>query len=156
LSIFAWITFALCAGAVVLRYSTTGDTRFLIYAIPGLILLIAIPMTLGWMSRKSYAKAEVGYDEQARRYKIGQIAESTRGRAIRISGMVEKVSFRWLNRPHFQVKDDTGAIRVILFTSPAAYIRKGDRVEVLGMVMKNIFDRRGQAVSAVSIRKTGS
>lgn len=155
MSIFAWITFALCAGAVLLRYSMTGDTRFLIYAIPGLILLIAIPMALGWMSRKSYAKAEVGYDEQARRYKIGQIAESARGRAVRIAGTVEKVSFRWLNRPHFQVRDDTGAIRVILFTSPAEYIRKGDRVEVLGMVMKNIFDRRGQAVSAVRIQKTG-
>ena len=112
-------------------------------------------MALGWMSRKSFARAEVGYDEQARRYKIGQIAESTRGRAVRIAGTVEKVSFRWLNRPHFQVKDDTGAIRVILFTSPAEYIRKGDRVDVLGMVMKNIFDRRGQAVSAVSIKKTG-
>jgi hypothetical protein len=154
LSIFAWIAFALSAGAVLLRYLMTGDTRFLIYAIPGLILLIAIPMALGWMSRKSYAKAEVGYDEQARRYKIGQIAESARGRAVQIAGTVEKVSFRWLNRPHFEVRDDTGAIRVILFTSPGQYIRKGDRVEVLGMVMKNIFDRRGQAVSAVRIQKT--
>ena len=155
MSIFAWIAFALCAGAVFLRYALTGDARFLLYAIPGLILLIAIPMALGWMSRKSYAKAEVGYDDQARRYKIGQIAESTRGKAVRISGTVEKVSFRWLNRPHFQVKDDTGVIRVVMFTSPEEHIRKGDRVEVLGMVMKNIFDRRGQAVSAVRIQKTG-
>jgi len=140
---------------VFLRYALTGDARFLLYAIPGLILLIVIPMVLGWMSRKSYAQAEAGYEAQARRYKIGQIAESTRGRAVRIAGTVEKVSFRWLNRPHFQVKDDTGAIRVILFTSPAEYIEKGDRVEVLGMVMKNIFDRRGQAISAVHIHKTG-
>lgn len=138
-----------------MRYALTGDGRFLLYAIPGLILLIAIPMTLGWMSRKSYAKAEVGYDDQARRYKIGQISESTRGRAARITGTVEKVSFRWLNRPHFQVMDDTGTIRVVLFTSPEEQIKKGDRVEVLGMVMKNIFDRRGQAVSAVRIKKIG-
>jgi hypothetical protein len=154
LSIFAWLTFLLCAAAVFLRYSMTGDTRFLIYAIPGLILLIAIPMALGWMSRKSYAKAEVDYDEKARRYKIDQISEATRGRAVRITGTVVKISFRWLNRPHFQVKDDTGSVRVILFTSPGEPIRVGDRVEVLGLVMKNLFDRRGQAVSAVSIKKT--
>jgi hypothetical protein len=155
LSIFAWIAFALCAGAVFLRYTLTGDTRFLLYAIPGLILLIVIPMVLGWMSRKSYAKAEVGYDDQARRYKIGQIAESARGRAVRITGTVEKISFRWLNRPHFQVKDETGVIRVVLFTAPAEEIRQGDRVEILGMVMKNIFDRRGQAVSAIRITIKG-
>ncbi|MCE5266175.1 MAG: nucleotide-binding protein [Deltaproteobacteria bacterium] len=134
----------------------TGDTRFLIYAIPGLILLIVLPMTLGWMSRRSYAKAEGEYDQKARNYKIGQIGESTRGRAVRIRGKVEKIRFRWLNRPHFQVKDDTGTIRVILFTSPAERVSTGDRVEVLGMVMKNIFDRRSQAVSAVSIKKIGS
>jgi DNA/RNA endonuclease YhcR with UshA esterase domain len=156
LSIFAWTTFVLCAGAVFLRYSVTGDTRFLIYAIPGLILLIVIPMTLGWMSRRSYAKAEGEYDQKARSYRIGQIGESTRGRTVRITGEVAKIRFRWLNRPHFQVKDDTGTIRVILFTSPAERISMGDRVEVLGMVMKNIFDRRSQAVSAVSIRKIGS
>jgi hypothetical protein len=155
LSVFAWIAFALCAGAVFLRYALTGDAHFLLYAIPGLILLIAIPMALGWMSRKSFARAEVSYDEQARRYKIGKISESARGRAVRITGTVEKVSFRWLNRPHFQVKDDTGVIRVVLFTSPEERVRKGDRVEVLGMVMKNIFDHRGQAVSAVRIQKTG-
>lgn len=156
MSIFAWITFVLCAGAVFLRYAMTGDTRFLIYAIPGLILLIVLPMTLGWMSRRSYAKAEGEYDQKARNYKIGQIGESTRGRAVRIRGKVEKIRFRWLNRPHFQVKDDTGTIRVILFTSPAERVSTGDRVEVLGMVMKNIFDRRSQAVSAVSIKKIGS
>jgi hypothetical protein len=156
LSIFAWITFVICAGAVFLRYAITGDTRFLIYAIPGLILLIVLPMALGWMSRRSYAKAEGDYDQKARNYKIGQIGEPTRGRPVRITGKVEKVRFRWLNRPHFQVKDDTGTIRVVLFTSPAERIDTGDRVEVLGMVMKNIFDRHGQAVSAVSIKKTGS
>lgn len=156
MSIFAWITFFLCAGAVFLRYAITGDTRFLIYAIPGLILLIVLPMTLGWMSRRSYVKAEREYDQKARSYRIGQIGESTRGRTVRITGKVEKVRFRWLNRPHFQLKDDTGTIRVILFTSPAERISIGDRVEVLGMVMKNIFDRRGQAISAVSIKKTGS
>jgi RecJ-like exonuclease len=156
LSIFAWITFVLCAGAVFLRYAITGDTRFLIYAIPGLILLIVLPLTLAWMSRRSYAKAEKDYDQNARRYRIGQIGESTRGRAVRITGKVEKISFRWLNRPHFLLRDDTSTIRVILFTSPAERISIGDKVEVLGMVMRNIFDRSIQAVSAVSIKKTGS
>lgn len=134
----------------------TGDGRFLLFAIPGLILLIVIPMALGWMSRKSYASAEGDYDRKARRYKVGEISEATRGRAVRFTGTVTAVRFRWLNRPHFQVKDDTGSIRVILFTSPGENITVGDRVEVLGMVVKNIFDRSSQAVSAIRIKKTGS
>jgi hypothetical protein len=132
---------------------TTGDAQFLIFAVPGLVLLIVIPMTLAWMSRRSFAQAAGEYSDECRYFEIAKINLGVTGTAVKISGGVKKVSFRWLNRPHFIIKDKTGTIRVIMFTSPADDIKMGDSVDVLGVVMKDIFSRRKPAISAVSIKK---
>ena len=130
-----------------------GDTRFLLFAIPGLVLLVVIPMVLARMSRNSYVEAEGRYREHARSSTIGKITVGMTGAVVRVVGSVEKVSFKWLNRPHFQVKDRTGIIRAVMFTSPVEEVKPGDRVEVLGVVMKNVFSRGKPAISAVSVRK---
>ena len=153
MSVFAWATFVICTVAVVFHYMTVGNTSFLLYAIPGLILLLAIPLTLSWMSRKSFLQASKEYGPQARPYKIGKINLGMTGNAVRMSGTVRKINFKWLNRPHFQVEDETAKIRVIMFTSPMEKIKVEDRVEILGMVMRNLFDRKTPAISAVSIKK---
>jgi cytochrome c-type biogenesis protein CcmE len=105
------------------------------------------------MSRKSFMQASEEYSTQARPYKIGRINLGMTGNAVRVSGTVRKISFKWLNRPHFQVEDETANIRVIMFTSPMEEIKTDDKVEVLGMVMKNLFARKTPAISAVSIKK---
>jgi len=156
LSALAWGTFVICAVAVFLRYIAAPDSGLLIIAIPGLILLLVIPMALGWMSRRSYAQAAEKYGGKGRYLKIAKISLGMTGDVVRVSGIVQKVSFKWLNRPHFQVKDDTGGIRVIMFTSPAEEIKVGDKVGVLGIVMKNIFARTTPAISAVSVKKTSN
>jgi hypothetical protein len=153
LSALAWIAFIVCTIAVMFRYTTTGDTSFLLYAIPGLALLLIIPLTLSWMSRKSFREASEEYDAQARFYKIRKIDIGMAGTVVRIVGRVRTISFKWLNRPHFQIEDETAKIRVIMFTSPMEEIKAEDKVEVLGMVMKNLFDRKTPAISAVSIKK---
>ncbi|HOU78196.1 MAG TPA: OB-fold nucleic acid binding domain-containing protein [Syntrophales bacterium] len=153
MSLPAWIAFAVCAVAVVIHYVTVRDDRFLIFAIPGLIALLVIPMTLAWMSRRTLTRAAAEHMRSAKPFKIGKITLANTGQAVRITGEVRKVSFKWLNRPHFQVQDGTGSIRVIMFTAPAEDIKPGDRVDVLGVGIKNIFDRRTAAISAVSITK---
>lgn len=134
-----------------MHYLTTGNTQFLLFAIPGLILLIVIPMTLAWMSRRSYAQAARHYIDKCRSFKIGRITLGITGTPVKVTGRVEKASFRWLNRPHFIVRDETGVIRVIMFTAPSGTIEKGDRVDVLGVVIKNVFSRGTPAISAVSV-----
>ena len=153
MSVFAWATFVICTVAVIFHYMTVGNTSFLLYAIPGLILLLVIPLMLSRMSRKSFLQASEEYGPQARPYKIGKINLGMTGNVVKVSGMVRKISFKWLNRPHFQVEDETAKIRVIMFTSPMEEIKVEDRVEVLGMVMKNLFARKTPAISAVSIKK---
>lgn len=129
------------------------DTRFLLFAIPALLALLLIPMILAWMSRRTLQEAAEQNSPQARLYKIAKINLAMTGQVVSISGKVKKVSFQWLNRPHFHIEDGTGQIRVIMFTSPAEDIRQGDDVEVLGVVIKNIFKRSDPAVSAVSVKK---
>jgi DNA/RNA endonuclease YhcR with UshA esterase domain len=152
-SVIAWIAFIVCAAAVLIHYMEVRDSRFLLFAIPGLMALLAIPMTLSWLSRRTFSQAEAEYSGKTRAYKIGKIGLGTVGQAVSVRGTVQKVSFKWLNRPHFQVRDDTGIIKVIMFTAPAEDIKAGDDVYAVGVVIKNIFDRRNPAISAVSIKK---
>jgi len=129
------------------------NTRFLLFAIPALLALLLIPMILAWMSRKTLRDAAEQNSPHAKLYKIANVTLAMTGQAVSISGKVKKISFQWLNRPHFHIEDATGRIRVIMFTSPAEDIRQEDDVEVLGVVIKNIFKRGDPAISAVSVKK---
>jgi len=153
LSVIAWTAFIVSAAAVLIHYMQVRDTRFLILAIPGLIALLVIPMTLAWMSRRTFTQAAEEHGQTAKPYKIAKINLAITGQAVSITGEVQKVSFKWLNRPHFQVKDGTGTIKVIMFAAPSEDIKPGDTVDILGVVIKNILDRPNAAISAVSIKK---
>ena len=153
MSLPAWITFFVCAAAVFIHYTQVRNTRFLLFAIPALLALLLIPMILAWMSRRTLREAAEQNTPLAKFYKIAKVTLAMTGQAVSISGKVKKISFQWLNRPHFHIEDSTGQIRVIMFTSPAEDIRQGDEVDVLGVVIKNIFKRSDPAISAVSVKK---
>jgi DNA replicative helicase MCM subunit Mcm2 (Cdc46/Mcm family) len=153
MSALAWVAFIICAAAVALHYNSTGDSRFLLYAIPGLILLLIIPMVLAWMSRRSFVQAHEQFEPKARACTIGKINPAMIGEVVRISGEVRKISFRWLNRPHFHVRDATGQMRVIMFTAPANKVAVGDRVEAVGIVMKYPLTKARLVISAVSVKR---
>ncbi|MDD5723033.1 MAG: OB-fold nucleic acid binding domain-containing protein [Syntrophales bacterium] len=155
MSALAWVAFIICAGAVALHYASTGDSHFLLYAIPGLILLLVIPMVLAWMSRRSFAQADEQFSTKASTCKIGKIGPAMVGDIVRISGEVQKISFVWLNRPHFHIKDKTAQIRVIMFTAPANKVVVGDRVEAVGIVMKYPLTKARLVISAVSVKRIG-
>ncbi|MBN1381275.1 MAG: OB-fold nucleic acid binding domain-containing protein [Deltaproteobacteria bacterium] len=153
MSVLAWVVFIICAAAVALHYSSTGDSRFLLYAVPGLILMLVIPMALAWMSRRSFMQAHEQSASKARACKIGKIGPAMIGEVVRISGEVQKISFRWLNRPHFHIKDATAQIRVIMFTAPANKVAVGDEVEAIGVVMKYPLAKTRLVISAVSVKR---
>lgn len=156
MSLIAWITFAVLTVAVIFSFAPTKDYRLLAFAIPMLALLVIIPMILTRMSQNTYSDATPLYEEKAKFHKISNINSSKVGDAVRIRGMVEKISFRWLNRPHLMINDGTGAISAILFTSPRESLAVGEQVEVLGTVMKGFPNRRTQAISAIAVKKLNS
>ncbi len=153
MSLIAWAAFAILVATVIVSFVHNKDYRFLAIAIPMLAALVIIPMVLTKMSQHAYSEAMPLYEKKAKFYKISNINLSKVGEVVKIRGVVDKVSFRWLNRPHLSINDGTGIISAILFTSLRESLEVGEEVEVLGTVMRG-FPRRGlPAVSAISVRK---
>jgi hypothetical protein len=125
----------------------------LIWLIPGLFLLLIIPMALNYMSRSQYANIAPVYEAQAKTVRIRLINESMVGKPVRIEGVVERVYFQFLNRPQYFVADRSGSISVKMFTSPDEDIKVNDVVEVIGQVIRRYIVTGDPVVNCVSIRK---
>ena len=125
----------------------------LIWLIPGLFMLLVIPIALNYMSRSEYAELEPLYEVQAKSVRIKLINESMVGKVVRVEGVVEQVHFQFLNRPQYTVADRSGAISVKMFTSPNEDVKVNDIVEILGQVIKRYIVTGDPVINCVSIRK---
>ena len=132
---------------------TSGNITVLIYGLPMLLFLSIIPLVLNYMSQSEYAALLPDYERDAQNVRIRAINVNMLGRPVRIEGLVERVSFRYLNRPQYLVGDRTGEISVKMFTSPAEDIREKDIVEVIGQVMKRYIVTGDPVINCISIRK---
>jgi hypothetical protein len=125
----------------------------LIWLIPALIMLLLIPMALNYMSRSQYADIAPTYEAQAKTVRIKLINESMVGKPVRVEGVVERTSFKFLNRPQFVVADRSGAISVKMFTSTDEDIQINDIVEVIGQVIRRYVVTGDPVINCVLIRK---
>ncbi|MFH0968259.1 MAG: nucleotide-binding protein [Methanobacteriota archaeon] len=130
----------------------TGELNVLIWAGPTLVLLLAIPMLLNYMSQKEYEGLIPVYEAEARSIKIREINESMISKPVKLEALVEEVRFRSLNRPHFIVADRTGTIPVKMFTTPREDVRPGDVVEILGQVIHRYIVTGDPVINGVNIR----
>jgi RecJ-like exonuclease len=121
--------------------------------IPGLFLLLIIPIALNYLSQKEYAELEPEYERSAKNVRIRMINESMIGSIVRIEGVIERTYFQFLNRPQFLVADRTGEISVKMFTSPREDVKQGDVVEVLGMIIRRYVATGDPVINCVAIRK---
>jgi DNA replicative helicase MCM subunit Mcm2 (Cdc46/Mcm family) len=124
----------------------------LIWLIPSLFVLLVIPIGLNYMSRREYADIRPIYEREAKTVRVRLINESMIGKIVRIEGVVERVHFRFLNRPQYTVADRSGAISVKMFTSPDEDVKVNDIVEVLGQVIRRYIFTGDPVVNCVSIR----
>ncbi len=126
----------------------------LIWLIPGLFLLLVIPIALNYMSRSQYADITPVYEAEAKSVRIKLVNENMIGKPVRIQGVVEKIRFQFLNRPQYIIADRSGEISVKMFTSPDEDIHEHDVVEVLGMVIRRYIAVGDPVINCVSIKKT--
>ena len=131
----------------------TGDRTVLLWGIPAVVLLLVIPIALNYMSQKQYADLVPVYEVEARPVRVKMINESMLNQIVRLEGVVERTYFQFLNRPQYLFADRTGEISVKMFTSPLEDIKKGDVVEVLGMVIRRYVISGEPVINCVSIRK---
>ena len=150
IAVFVIFTIFLLAASV---YSNDVRSQ-LIWLIPGLFLLLVIPVALNYMSRSQYADVAPVYEAEAKTVRIRMVNENMIGKPVRITGVVENVRFRFLNRPQFIVADRSGEISVKMFTSPPGEIHERDVVEVVGMVIRRYVAVGDPVINCVSIRRT--
>jgi hypothetical protein len=148
IAVFLFLTFIL-----LYTYYVTGDRGLLIWGIPTLVFILLIPLVLNYMSQHEYAALVPVYEREAKTVRVNQVNLSMISEPVRLVGIIEQTHFQLLNRPTFLVGDRTGEISVKMFTSPTEKIRKGDRVEVLGQVIKRYVAVGEAVINAVSIRK---
>lgn len=125
----------------------------LIWLVPGLFMLLVIPIALNYMSRRQYADMEPIYEAEAKTVRIRLINESMVGKPVRVEGVVERVHFQFLNRPQYLVADRSGEISVKMFTSPNEDVKVNDVVEVFGQVIRRYIFTGDPVINCVSIRK---
>jgi hypothetical protein len=154
-SILAIGVFLILTFILLYTFYITGDRGLLVWGIPTLIMILLIPLILNYMSQHEYAELVPVYEREAKTVRVNQVNLSMLAEPVRLTGIVEETHFQFLNRPSFLVGDRTGEISVKMFTSPTEKIRKGDRVEVLGQVIKRYVAVGEAVINAVSIRKLG-
>ena len=153
ISVITLAVVAFFAIILVISFALTGETFFLVWGIPTLVILALIPMGLNYMSQKEYADMVPMYEAEARPVRIKLINKGMLGQPVKIEGVVERVHFQFLNRPQYLVADRSGEVSVKMFTTPSEKIVAGDVVEVLGQVMKRYIMGGDPVVNCVSIRK---
>jgi hypothetical protein len=150
IAVFVFFTILLVVAAV---YSPDVRSQ-LIWLIPGLFMLLVIPIVLNYMSRSQYADLEPLYEAQAKTVRIKLVNENMVGKPVRVVGVVERVHFQFLNRPQYLVADRSGEISVKMFTSTDEDVKVNDVVEVLGQVIRRYIVTGDPVINCVSIRKT--
>jgi hypothetical protein len=131
----------------------TGSLQILAWGIPTLAFLLIFPLGLNYLSQSQYTSMIPQYEKEARPVRIRAIGLHMLSQPVRFEGVVERAYFQFLNRPQFLIADKSGEISVKMFTSTQEEIKKGDVVEVLGMVMKRYIVSGDAVINCVSIRK---
>ena len=149
IAVFVFFTLLLLVASI---YSPDVRSQ-LIWLIPGLFMLLVIPIALNYMSRSEYADLLPHYEVEAKTVRIKLINENMVGKPVRIEGVVERVYFQFLNRPQYLVADRSGAISVKMFTSPDENVKVNDVVEVLGQVIRRYIVTGDPVINCISIRK---
>lgn len=149
MSLPAYLTLVIVSFFVIFLYAVNPQPGFLMAAVPGILVLLGVPLILNEMNRRHMDKINInGF----KLYKIKDLGRLDVGDPVRLQGTVEKVSLKWLNRPNFQINDGSGKIGLFMFWAPREVIKAGDMVEAAGSMRWNSLTKN-KNIWGVKIRK---
>ncbi len=151
MSMLAYVSLGLAAFATLLAYFTHPDPKIALSMLPMLLILAGIPLLMNFMNRRHVDGLDL------RHVKLNNIKDAAQkriGDQVRIRGTVRSVSNKWLNRPHFQIADDTGEIGVHMFVAPREDINCGDHIETVGSLRWSFgFSKKEKKVWGLQMEK---
>ncbi len=153
MSIPAYVTLGLVTILVIFAYVAHPEPGFLLTALPALLVLLGVPLILNEMNRRHMDKVDI---KSFKLYKIKDLVKLEIGDPVRLHGTVETVSLKWLNRPHFVIKDGSGSIGVFMVWAPREDIGPGDIVEAAGSLRSVGLAKKKSKVIGVKMKKLSS
>lgn len=129
MSVPAYVSLGLAVCIMLFVFIVNPDPKLALSMLPMLLVLGGIPWLMSALNRRHVANLDLSHVKLS---KIKEAAKQGIGDQVRIRGTVQKVTNKWLNRPHFQIIDDTGEIGVHMFVAPQEDINCGDRIETVG------------------------
>lgn len=145
---FFWIAI------MVIVFALGGDTNFILIAGGMLAILVALPIAMSALNRSTFRKAAEEYGPTAVEIPISAIDSRFGGKVIRMRGTVRRIGRLWLAKPVYTISDGDGEIEASAMFMPKVNLKKGDEVEVLGVVSQSL-GRKGELnISVLSIERT--
>ena len=129
ISILAYVSMGLAAFITLLAFNLNPDPSIMLMLLPMFLILAGIPYLMNFLNRSYVEGLDLSHVKSS---KIKDAIKKGVGDQVRVSGTVHSISNKWLNRPHFQIIDDTGEIGVLMFVAPRDDISCGDRIETIG------------------------
>lgn len=148
MSILAYFSLGICIFFVAFTYALGRDTKFLLTALPMILILLAVPLSLSYMNRRHTDQVDFG---DYKYFKIKDLPSIRAGEPVRIRGTIKSASMKWLNRPNFRISDGTGEISVFMFWAPREDINPGDKVEAAGSL--RVGPTRKQSIWGIKMAK---
>lgn len=69
--------------------------------------------------------------------KIEDVTKDMLNSQVKIAGIIEKITYGISPKPTIKIKDETGEIYSMLFTPLPDGVKKGDKIELYGVVTKH-------------------
>lgn len=148
-----WCVFGFFVILFIASFIATKDFAFLYWGLPLCIALLLLPMISGYSLGSQYIKLLPEYENAAKPTRIKHINLQAMGKAVRVEGVVQKISGKFLGRPRLTIFDGSGScivFRSILLDEPIAI---GDNIEAVGMVVKKYAVAGALSVHGVGIWK---
>jgi len=151
MSMLAYASLGLATIMVLITYVVNPDTGFLLTVLPMLVILAIVPLLLNEMNRRQAANID---ERGIKQHRIMDLARLKTGTPVRVRGIIEKASFKWLNRPYLLLNDRSGTVGVIMFIAPREDINPGDSIEVVGS-LRSFGLSKERKIWGVKMKKLG-
>ena len=154
ISYLAIFTAMFWVAVILLIFAFGGNLTFVLMTGGMLALLIALPYAMSALNRSTFRKAAEEYGPTAVEVPISSIDQTFSGKVVRIRGTVSSVGRLWLAKPRYEISDGKKEIEATAMFMPKASLRKGQEVDVLGVVSQGLAGRGELNVTILSIERT--
>ncbi|MDK2789881.1 MAG: hypothetical protein PWP15_388 [Methanothermococcus sp.] len=108
-----------------------------ICSLPFIVGLTIIPLKISEMNSELSQKLSALYGASLTINKIEDVTKDMLNSQVKIAGIIEKITYGISPKPTIKIKDETGEIYSMLFTPLPDGVKKGDKIELYGVVTKH-------------------